>query len=112
MTYRLQLSFLENPGQDEAAQRHRHDEDEGERQRRRGGLHDPQRHDAPQLGQGEHIHPPCLHLMQQMQGGTKASTRTHAFGPVLWKAVSDTDTDEQKGSKGQRASPVVRLVSM
>lgn len=40
-TYRLQLALLEDPGEDEAAQRHGHDEDEGEGQRRHGGLHHP-----------------------------------------------------------------------
>lgn len=61
-TYRLEFSFLENPGEDQAAQRHRHDEDEGERQGGHGGLHYPQSHDARQLHQGEHVHTPCLHL--------------------------------------------------
>lgn len=61
-TYRLELAFLENPGEDEAAQRHRHDEDEGERQRGHSRFHDPQSHDAPQLDDGEHVHAPCLHL--------------------------------------------------
>lgn len=61
-TYRLELPFFENLGQDEATQRHRHDEDEGERQRDHGGLDDPQGGDARQLCHGEHVHAPCLHL--------------------------------------------------
>lgn len=68
-TYRLELTFLENPAEDEAAQRHRHDEDEGERQGGHGGLHYPQSHDARQLHQGEHVHAPCLHLKQHTCGG-------------------------------------------
>lgn len=63
-TYRLELTFLKNPGEDEAAQRHRHDEDKGEGQRGSGGLYYPQSHDACQLDYGEHVHPPCLHLKQ------------------------------------------------
>ncbi len=63
-TYRLELTFLENPGEDEAAQRHCHDEDEGERQGGLGRLHYPQSHDACQLSDGEHVHTPCLHLEQ------------------------------------------------
>lgn len=61
-TYRLQLAFLENPGEDEASKRHRHDEDKGERQGGFRRLHHPQSHDACQLDYGEHVHPPCLHL--------------------------------------------------
>lgn len=60
--YRLELPFLEDPREDEAAKRHRHDEDEGERQRGLGGLHYPQSHNARQLDDGEHVHAPCLHL--------------------------------------------------
>lgn len=74
-TYRLQFSFLKNPGQDEAAQRHGHDEDEGERQGCCGGLHHPKRNNTPQLRQSEHIHPPCLHLKRQIQRGVQV-TRT------------------------------------
>ncbi len=68
-TYRLQLTFLENPGEDEATQRHRHDEDEGECQGGLGGFHNPQSHNAQQLRQGEHVHTPCLHLEQHTWGG-------------------------------------------
>lgn len=67
-TYRLELAFLKNPGEDEAAQRHRHDEDEGERQGGLGGLHYPQSHDAPQLHDGEHVHTPCPHLKKTCMG--------------------------------------------
>lgn len=72
-TYRLELTFLKNPGEDEAAQRHCHDEDEGEGQGGGGGLHYPQSHDARQLDDGEHVHPPCLHLNQHTDSRVKDS---------------------------------------
>lgn len=61
-TYRFELPFVEDLGEDDATQRHRHDEDEGEGQGGHGGLNDPQGHDARQLHHGEHVHTPCLHL--------------------------------------------------
>lgn len=63
-THRLQLTLFEDPGEDEASQRHRHDEDEGERQGGHARLHYPQSHNARQLDDGEHVHTPCLHLKQ------------------------------------------------
>lgn len=70
-TYRLELTLLEDPGEDEASQRHRHDEDEGERQGGRSGLHYPQSHDACQLGDGKHVHAPCLHLKKHTRIGQR-----------------------------------------
>lgn len=60
--YRLELTLLEYPGKDEAAQRNCHDEDEGECQGDHSGLHYPESHDARQLNDGKHVHAPCLHL--------------------------------------------------
>lgn len=71
LTYRLELTFLKDPGEDEAAQRHRHDEDEGERQGGHGRFHHPQGHDARQLDYGEHVHTPRPHLRQQTEGSHK-----------------------------------------
>ena len=75
-TYRLQLSLLEDPGEDEAAQRDGHDQDEGEGQRRLRGLHHPQAHDARQLDEREHVHTPRLHL----GGGGGTHSTGHTLG--------------------------------
>lgn len=64
-TYRLKLTLLKDPGEDEAAERHGHDEDEGEGERDHGGLDHPQQHDASQLYDGEHVHTPRLHLQHK-----------------------------------------------
>ena len=61
-THCLEFTLLKDPGEDEAAQRHRHDEDKGECQRGLSRLHYPQSHDAQQLDDGEHVHPPCPYL--------------------------------------------------
>lgn len=70
-TYAFELDVPEDLGQQEAPQGHGEDEDEGQRQRGLGGLHRPQHHQGHDLGEGEDVHPPSLHLRDEEPGGVR-----------------------------------------